>query len=444
MPASVDHPSPRPSNSWAERFGLPHLDRPGAVTLYVATWIDAVGSGLFLTFYLLYLTKAAGFSLGTAGAVLSLASGLALAANPIAGSLVDKVGARRMMLASQIICAAGYSGLLFVTGSVPLLIVASTLAVLGERIFWVGFPSFISIMAPDNERDRWFAFMGMTREAGFGVGGLLAALIVAVAGTDGYRLLVLLNACTFAIAATIIYLRVPSPQVEPVHHDHGGWRAVMRDRPVMKMAVANTVAVMTVLIGGLAMPVYVVDDLDLPAWLPGLLFVATTIVLAFGQSLGLRAVTGWLRTRVYLMAAAIWVVGAVAFAFAQVVPRSLLIPYMFLATVVTIGGDLFHAPQTNGLPSALAPAALRGRYLALFSLSWGIGRTIAPSIVSTLLWLGPTWPWVGMALMACFAAAVALHIERELDPERQRMPRTSRLEDVIEDDLLEPVEQVAA
>ena len=444
MPASADRPARRPSNSWAERFGLPHLDRPGAVTLYVATWIDAVGSGLFLTFYLLYLTKAAGFSLGTAGAVLSLASGLALASNPIAGSLVDKIGARRMMLASQIICAVGYFGLLFVKGSVPLLIAASTLAVLGERIFWVGFPSFISIMAPDNERDRWFAFMGMTREAGFGVGGLLAALIVALAGTDGYRLLVLLNACTFAIAATIIYLRVPSPQVEPVHHDHGGWRAVMRDRPVMKMAVANTVAVMTVLIGGLAMPVYVVDDLDVPAWLPGLLFVATTIVLAFGQSLGLRAVTGWLRTRVYLLAAAIWVVGAVVFAFAQVVPRSLIIPYMFFATVVTIGGDLFHAPQTNGLPSALAPAALRGRYLALFSLSWGIGRTIAPSIVSALLWLGPTWPWVGMALMACLAAAVALHTERELDPERQRMPRTSRLEEVIEDDLLEPVEQVAA
>ena len=98
--------------------------------------------------------------------------------------------------------------------------------------------------------------------------------------------------------------------------------------------------------------------------------------------------TGWLRTRVYLLAAAIWVIGAIVFAFAQVVPRELLIPYMFFAIVVTIGGDLFHAPQTNGLPSALAPAALRGRYLALFSLSWGIGRTIAPGIVSVLLWLG--------------------------------------------------------
>jgi MFS family permease len=441
---TTTRPIRRPPNSWAERFGLPHLDRPGAVTLYVATWIDAVGSGLFLTFYLLYLTKAAGFTLGVAGTVLSISSGLALAANPIAGSLIDKIGARRMMLASQIICAAGYIGLLFVKGSIPLLVVASTMAVIGERIFWVGFPSFISIMAPDNERDRWFAFMGMTREAGFGVGGLLAALIVALAGTDGYRILVLLNACSFALAATIIWLRVPSPPLEPVHHDHGGWKAVLRDRPVMKLAVANTVAVMTVLIGGLAMPIYVVDELDLPAWLPGLLFVATTIVLAGGQSIGLRIVTGWLRTRVYLLATAIWVVGAAVFAFAQVIPRELLIPYMFFAIVVTIGGDLFHAPQTNGLPSALAPPALRGRYLALFSLSWGVGRTVAPGIVSGLLWLGPTWPWVGMVVMAGLAAAIALHTERELDPERQRMARSIRLDEPVADDLIEPVEPVAA
>ena len=150
----------------------------------------------------------------------------------------------------------------------------------------------------------------------------------------------------------------------------------------MKMAVANTIAVITVLIAALTMPIYVVENLGLPEWLPGLLFVATTIVLAFGQSIALRGVVGWRRTRIYLLAACFWVDGAVVFALAQIVPRGFLIAYMFFAIVVAIGGDLFHAPQTNGLPSALAPAALRGRYLALFSLSWGIGRTVAPSIVS--------------------------------------------------------------
>jgi MFS family permease len=437
MTASPDRYLRRSSGKWAERLGLPQLDRPGAKTLFVACWIDAVGSGLFFTFYLLYLTKAAGFTLAVAGTVLSVASGLALAANPIAGSLVDKVGARRMMLISQVICAVGYGGLFFVEGSVLLLLIFATLAVLGERIFWVGFPSFVSILAPDHERDRWFAFMGMTREAGFGIGGLLAALVVALLGTDGYRVLVVANAASFAVAAAIIWWRVPSPPIEPEHHDLGGWRTVLRDRPVMKMAAANTVATMTVLIAAVTMPIYVVDSLGLPAWLPGLLFVTTAVVLAGGQSLALRWVSGWRRTRIFLMAACIWIIGAVVYALAQVVPDGIVIAYMFLATVVIIGGDLFHAPQTNGLPTALAPAALGGRYLALFSLSWGIGRTVAPGVSTGLLWLGPTWPWIGVILMALLMAGITLHTERELDPERQRMPRAVRYFDAVEDEVVD-------
>jgi MFS family permease len=423
MAAPSSTPIHRRRGAWSERLGLPNLDRPGAVTLYAASWIDSVGSGLFFTFYLLYLTKSAGFSLGTASAVLSLSSAFALAANPIAGSLIDRIGARRMMLGSQLICALGYGVLFFVEGSLTLLIIGSSLAVLGERIFWVGSPTFVSIMAPDHERDRWFAFMGMTREAGFGIGGLLAAGIVAVLGTDGYRVLVIANAVSFLIAAAIIWARVPSPPVEPIHHDHGGWRAVLSDRPVMKMWGANTVAVIAVLIAAIAMPIYVVDHLDLPAWLPGLLFVNTTVVLAGGQSIALRYMAGWRRTRIFALAGAIWVIGGIVFALAQVMPDRILIAYMFLATTVTIFGDLFHAPQVNGLAAALAPPALRGRYLALFSLSWGIGRTIGPGAVSALFLLGPSWPWIGMAVAAVVMVLIALHAERDLPLERQRMPR---------------------
>ena len=57
--------------------------------------------------------------------------------------------------------------------------------------------------------------------------------------------------------------------------------------------------------------------------------------------------------------------------------------------------------------SALAPAALRGRYLALFSMSWGIGRTVAPGISSGLLSLGPVLPWLGMILAASGTAIQA-------------------------------------
>src|SRR5690606_1850169 len=106
-----------------------------------------------------------------------------------------------------------------------------------------------------------FAFTGMTREAGFGIGGLIAAGIVAVMGEDGYRVLLGINALTFLVAGLILQFRVPRPEVEAHEHGHGGWKAVLRDKPVMTMAVANTLAAAAIMTGFLAMPVYVVDHL---------------------------------------------------------------------------------------------------------------------------------------------------------------------------------------
>ena len=82
-PVSVAEIAVRPS--LRERLGLPALDRPGSRPLVVAMWIDALGRGLFLYFYLLYLTKDVGFKLSTAGAVLSIVTALGLAVTPIAG-----------------------------------------------------------------------------------------------------------------------------------------------------------------------------------------------------------------------------------------------------------------------------------------------------------------------------------------------------------------------
>lgn len=411
-----------------DHLGLPHLDRPGSGTLVLATWIDAVGSGLFFTFYLLYLNKIAGFSLGTAGLVLSITAGVALAFNPIAGSLVDRTGAKPMMLFSQILCAIGYTGLLFVDGSVPRLAIFALIASLGDRIFWVGFPSLVAQISADHERDKWFAFLGMTREAGFGVGGLAAAAIVWLLGDTGYRVLIGVNGLSFALAAFLIATRVPPPA--PVHHegDHGGWKAVFQDRPVIRMALANVMAACAIMTGFLAWPVYVVDHLHLGEWLPGIMFALATLILATCQALALRFVSGWRRTRVYVFAAALWVVGAIFFALAQVVPPKALLLYVLFCVAVNTIGDVFQANQTNGFPSALAPPALRGRYLALFSFSWGLARTIAPGIVAALLWLGPTWLWIGVIVFCFGMGGMALWAEQGLDPEKQRMPRRIRTE----------------
>jgi MFS family permease len=411
-----------------EHLGLPKLDRPGTRAMAIATWIDATGRGLFGYFYLLYLTREVGFKLGTAGAVLSAVTALGLGITPVAGSMVDRIGAKRMLVASQVVCAIGYFGLLFVTPHIPVLFAAAACVTVGECIFWVGYPSLVSQVALEGERDRWFAFMGMTRMAGIGLGGLIAAGILAIAGNHGYRILLAGNVITFVIAGTLIFLRSPNPTSRVVAaKDSGGWMAVVRDRAIMQLAAAHGFGVLAILIVFQGLPLYVIDQLGLPGWVPGILLFVNTVMLATGQSLGLRLVAGWRRTRVYVLAATIWVGGATLFGIGDIVPRSVLIPYMIVTVALASGGEILHYPLNGSVPTALAPEALRGRYLALFSLVWSAAGIVSPSLVSALVSVGGAWLWVGMGSAAALAGMIALWSERVVDPEIQRTaPRQAR------------------
>lgn len=407
--------------SLRERLGLPRLDQPGSRSLVLATWIDATGRGLFAYFYLLYLTRDVGFKLSTAGAVLSAVTAVGLAITPVAGSLVDRVGAKRMLVTSQIVCAIGYFGLLFVTPSIPVLFLTAGLVTIGECIFWVGYPSLVSHMAQDAERDRWFAFMGMARTAGIGLGGLIAAGVLAVAHDNGYRYLLMGNVVTFIIAGVLIFLRAPNPRAQVVAaKESGGWSAVVRDRAIMQLALAHGLGVLAILIVFQGLPLYVIDILDLPGWVPGILLFVNTVILATCQSVGLRLVSGWLRTRVYVLASVIWVVGATLFAISDIIPHWMVIPYLVLAMILSSGGEVFHFPLNGSVPTALAPEALRGRYLALFSIVWSAAGIVSPTLVSGLISFGGSWVWAGMAFSAILAAGVAMWSEQIIPQEQQR------------------------
>jgi MFS family permease len=84
---------------FAQCLDLPHIR--GAGSFVVATLIDTLGTGLFLPFSLLYFHRVIGLPLSTVGVALSLAAIITVPMVPLSGMLVDRFGAKRVVLASQ-------------------------------------------------------------------------------------------------------------------------------------------------------------------------------------------------------------------------------------------------------------------------------------------------------------------------------------------------------
>jgi hypothetical protein len=78
-----------------------------------------------------------------------------------------------------------------------------------------------------------------------------------------------------------------------------------------------------------------------------------------------------------------------------------------VAAVLWSLGELFLLTRYLTQASGLAPERARGRYLAIFGLSWGIATTIAPITVTRLLeTAGPAGLWLTTAAVAAALAVL--------------------------------------
>src|SRR5689334_10933174 len=80
----------------------------------VGVFLNYLGWGAVMPFEVSYLHEGRGFGLGVAGLVVGVVTGLAVVAAPVAGAVIDRVGARAAAAGAGVALAAGYAGLGFV------------------------------------------------------------------------------------------------------------------------------------------------------------------------------------------------------------------------------------------------------------------------------------------------------------------------------------------
>jgi MFS family permease len=396
----------------AKQLGLPRIK--GAEGFLAAVLIDSLGSGLFLPFSLLYFTVAVGLPLLTVGLGLSIATIFTLPITPLTGTLVDRFGAKRLVMLAQLLQGIGFLGYLVVNNAFTLVLFA-LLAGIGQRMFWAAFFTLIADIATPDDRDRWFGLSGAAQNAGTGLGGLIAGLLVASGGVMGYRIIVVANAISFFLAAALLlfYLQ-ESPRQHADKSEGPGYRALLRDRPFLVLVAANIIFALGSSFLSVGIPVYLVTTLRVPAWVVGAVFAFNTALLATAQTLVVRWLEPYRRTRALGLAGLLWGGWCLLSALAFFIPSSLVIPYLFVITCAFTFAELIHYPTSTALATALSPEAVRGRYLAFFQLSWGVALILAPALFTFLFTVHPTLPWLVAAACMLLVSLIMYRLESYL------------------------------
>lgn len=382
----------------------------------LAAFIDAFGSGIFSPFSLLYFKVMVGLPLPSIGLALSIATMATLVVIPITGILVDHVGAKRVVIIAQILQGLGFAGYLIVSNFVMLLGFA-LLVMIGQSMFWSAYFTLVADVARAGERDRWYGLVSAVRISGVGLGGLLAGIIVAVIANNVYHLVVIVNALSFFLAAALVFFGVHSSQRRNRSVQTAGYQAVLRDRPFLLLIVANTCFALCSNFIYLAIPIYFTVALKMPIWFIGIALAFNTILNATMQTLVVRWLEPFRRTRALVAAGGFWGVWCLTSALAFFLPRFLLIPYLLVVVCVYGVAQMMHTPASNALSALSSPEGLRGRYLAAFQYSFFVAGIIGPSMFTSLFTIHPDLPWLVMACIAVAGGLVVYRIESHL-PER--------------------------
>lgn len=380
--------------------------------------VDALAAGLLRPFLLLYAISVLRLGAGTAGLALSIGMLAGLGAVPLTGRWIDH-GARTVPVAATLLVrVAGTVVLLTATGPLGFTAAAVLLGI-GDQCWPTAHAAMVATLADERHRDAALAAGRSLRNAGLGVGALIAVLAV-TGGTGALRGLAVVTALGYLVAAALVWsMRVPVGPVGDKRQDTSGGEGRSGLGHVTVLGIANLAYAFCYDVLEVALPALLVTHLHAsPSWSAGI-FVGNTLMVVATQV----TVVLWLarRSRRTVLAGSgvvlalsylgFWAAGSLGGHAGTVAVAAVSVLYT--------AGEILYTGSGTALVIATAPPHLLGRALARWQLSTGIARSMAPAALTALLAVGPGSLW-GVLAGTTLLAAVAIRCGTPADHCTQR------------------------
>jgi MFS family permease len=369
--------------------------------LWVNTLINRVGSFVVIVLAI-YLTQERGFTETFAGLVIGLWGAGGAVGVLIGGVLADRWGRKPTFLTALYTSAAIMLLLAVVRGKLEIAVGVLLLGLVTEANRPAMFALMVDVV-PERDRLRAFSLNYWVINLGFAFSALTAGL---VAGID-FTLIFVLNAAATAAAATVVAIAVREPRrrrapVSAVRPAGPGLRAVFTDRVFMGFAGLNVLSGLIMMQHQSTLPMAMGRD-GLPPATYGTVIALNGVLIVAGQLFVPRLLRGRGHAPTLALATVIMGIG-----FGLTLLADTTVVFAMTVLVWTVG-EMLASPSNSATNAELSPAALRGRYQGVFSLSWSAAAFLAPLVGGALLqYAGEAALWLGCVGLSVLVGALHL------------------------------------
>jgi hypothetical protein len=373
--------------------------------LGLATGINNLGNGMFLTASVLYFTRGLGFSVAEVGLGLTVAGLIGLLAGVPMGHLADRRGPRGVVVVSLLVLAVTMAGYIFVTRLwvFVLVAIADMLATSASRAARGGLIRRVG----GEGAAAYRAQLRAIGNAGIGAGAVVAGLALQVDTKAAYQVLILVNAATFLLCAWVC---MTLPRLAPLPHPSDARRWVaLRDKPFVTYTALNGVMSLQYAVITFALPLWVVERTNAPRWMvAGVMLINTFECLLLQVRVGRDVRTVRQGGAAMRVAGFVFLVGFAGMALAADLSPWAAAAILAVAVAIHSVGEMWHASATFALGFELAPAFAQSEYVGLQDMGLGAALAVAPAVLGALcLGLGQVgWLLLGGLLAAAGLATV--------------------------------------
>ncbi len=375
-----------------------------------ASFIDGVGRTLINPFFALYVTQKFQVGMTQAGALFAIFSISGFFGNMLGGGLTDRFGRKGMVL----------FGLVFSALSSISMGLVSRLTVFYGLAAFVGFLSdiagpahsaMVADMLPERQRAEGFGVLRVAGNLSWIVGPTIGGLLA----TRSFLSLFILDAVCSLITAAIVLRLIPETRPEArdtaaresMGQTFRGYGRVLSDGGYVGFLAIAAIMNLVYLQLYSTFSVFLRDAHGFSPREYGFLMSMNAVLVVVMQFWVTRRVSRYPPIVMMALGSVLYMIGFSLFGFVSA--YALFAAAMIIITI----GEMIVVPTSMALVARFAPADMRGRYMAIFSMCWTIPSAIGPWAAGLIMDnFSPNWVWylAGMFSLVAVVGFLALHL----------------------------------
>jgi MFS family permease len=298
----------------------------------------------------------------------------------IGGALTDKFGRKNLILFGLVFSAISTLSLGMVNEFSVLIPLAVVIGLL-SNIAGPAQQAMVADLLPENKRQEGFGILRVVGNMAWIIGPTIGGFVA----NRSYFMLFVLDAVFSCIVAVIVfsYIQETKPETteepESMLKTFAGYRTVAKDYAYVAFLVASMLMGIVYQQMYNTLSVYLRDSHSIEPQGYGFLLTTSAIIVILFQFTTTRLIKKRPAFIMMDLGVFFYMIGFGMFGFVTAF-------WLFaLAIVIITIGEMVIMPTASALATNFAPEDMRGRYMAVFGLSWAIPATIGPSLAGLIL-----------------------------------------------------------